>query len=54
MLTEDPTVTHEARAWMTAVLAQREAPPEAMDCLWEVLGARQRELPRATATLAGV
>jgi methanogenic corrinoid protein MtbC1 len=53
VLTEDPTVTHEARAWMTAVLTRREAPPEAMDCLWEVLGARLREYPRASATLAG-
>jgi hypothetical protein len=53
VLTEDPSVLSDARAWLAEVLIGRGAPVEVGDVLGQALAGRLAGYPRARALLAG-
>ena len=51
LLTEDPTVVTETRAWLGDVLTRRGGDPVSLDALQQALAARLREYPEALRML---
>lgn len=53
LLTEDPTVVTETRAWLGDVLTRRGGDRVSLDALQQALADRLRECPQALRMLRG-